>query len=252
MSWYGQSYGFILYRIILHHPVHGTLMLPGLNDHAMVYVNGRLAGSLNRTCNQNEITIQSDSENNRIDVLVENDGRINSTRMMRDAAKGLNGTVTLADEPLHGWNVYPLPMAPDTIADPPAMPSEARFSTHTSLAIAMSGPAFYRGTFIVHKIDNQVPDTFLDIRALGKGAVWINGHPIGRYWHIGPQDTLYVPGPWLRAGKNQIVVFDLYAHHRLPRLRGFNNPILNGPATPACAMPIRPEFAASHHGAAHE
>ena len=251
MSWYGQNYGFILYRTTLHHPIHGTLMLPGLNDYAMVYVNGKLAGTLNRTCNQDQIQLHGNAASNRIDVLVENDGRINSTRMMRSASKGLDGTVTLAGQPLHGWNVYTLPMAPDTIADPPAMPREARFAPHTSRAIAMSGPAFYHGTFSVHKIDHQVPDTFLDIRDLGKGAVWINGHPIGRYWNIGPQDTLYVPGPWLHAGQNQIVVFDLYARHRMPRLRGFNNPILNGPAAPACAMPAKPASNASHRHAAH-
>jgi beta-galactosidase len=251
MSWYGQNYGFILYRITLHHPIHGTLLLPGLNDYAMIYVNGKLAGPLNRTCNQNQIQVHSNAPNNRIDVLVENDGRINSTRMMRSASKGVDGTVTLAGKPLYGWDVYTLPMAPDTIADPPAMPSEAHFTSHTSPALAMSGPAFYRGTFSVHKIDHQVPDTFLDVRNLGKGAVWINGHPIGRYWNIGPQDTLYVPGPWLHAGKNQIVVFDLYAHHRMPQLRGFNNPILNGSATPACVMPAKPSSVVSHHHASY-
>lgn len=72
----------------------------------------------------------------------------------------------------------------------------------------------------MHKIDNQVPDTFPDIRDLGKGAVWINGHPIGRYWNVGPQGTLYVPGPWLHVGKNQIVVFDLFLNKHLPYLIG--------------------------------
>lgn len=247
MAHYGQNYGFILYRATLHHPVNGTLVLPRLNDYAMVYVNGTLAGKLNRTCRQNHLALHSNASINRIDVLVENDGRINSTRMMRDASKGIDGTVTLSGRPIHGWNVYLLPMAPDTIADAPGVPKSANFAAHTSLARAISGPAFYRGTFTVRKIDNQVPDTFLDVRDLGKGAVWINGHPIGRYWNIGPQNTLYVPGPWLHAGKNQIIVFDLFARHRMPRLRGFTNPILNGPVMPACAMPTNHSSAAAHH-----
>lgn len=246
MAWYGQNYGFILYRTTLRHPVHGTLTLPGLNDYAMVYVNGALVGTLNRTCHQNQIQLDSNAAATRIDVLVENDGRINSTRKMRDATKGIHGTVTLAGQPLYNWNVYRLPMLPDTLSDPPAMPIEAHFARHTNLMPSISGPAFYRGTFTVHKISNQLPDTFLDIRGLGKGAVWINGHPIGRYWNIGPQDTLYVPGPWLRAGKNRIVVFDLFAHKSIPHLAGLAHPILNGPVTPACAASSAPPSATGH------
>ena len=43
---------------------------------------------------------------------------------------------------------------------------------------------------------------------LGKGTVWVNGHDIGRYWYIGPQQTLYLPAPFLKKGKNEIVVFE--------------------------------------------
>lgn len=235
MAYYGQNYGFILYRTTLHRAVHGTLVLPNLNDYARVYVDGKLSGILNRTCEENQVQIDSNAVVNRIDILVENDGRINSTHMMRYDSKGLNGTVTLAGQPLYGWNVYSLPMAPDTISALPGSPKEAHFAPHNSLAATMSGPAFYRGTFTVHKIGHQMPDTFLDVRNLGKGAVWINGHPIGRYWNIGPQDTLYVPGPWLRDGKNQIIVFDLFARHRLPHLAGLAHPILDGPVTSACS-----------------
>ena len=52
-------------------------------------------------------------------------------------------------------------------------------------------------------------DTFLDTRGWGKGTVVVNGHHLGRFWSIGPQQTLYVPGPWLRKGGNDIVVFTL-------------------------------------------
>ena len=44
---------------------------------------------------------------------------------------------------------------------------------------------------------------------LRKGEVWINGRPLGRFWNIGPQRTLYLPAPWLKKGRNEIVVFDL-------------------------------------------
>src|SRR5204863_10049115 len=78
---------------------------------------------------------------------------------------------------------------------------QPRFSRATLAA----GPAFYRGTFNVAAL----ADTFLDTRGWGKGTVWVNGHHLGRFWDIGPQQTLYVPGPWLRKGANEIIVFDL-------------------------------------------
>jgi len=70
---------------------------------------------------------------------------------------------------------------------------------------------------------------FSDVHNLGKGALWINGHAIGRFWNVGPQLTLYVPGPWLRRGKNEIVVFDLFGKQgpTLPHLAGLPKPILD-------------------------
>lgn len=235
MEWLGQSYGFILYRRTLRHAVHGDLVLHGMNDYALVYLNGKLQGTLNRTCDESEIMLNSDASQNRLDILVENSGRVNSTRMMREANKGLMGPVVLAGNTLNGWKTFLLPMKPDSIADPLGMPTEARFTGSTHDARALTGPAFYRGTFRVSAKTKQIPDTFLDVRDLGKGAVWIDGHPIGRYWNVGPQDTLYVPGPWLHRGENQIVVLDLFSRSHMPRLAGLTAPILNGPTRAVCS-----------------
>jgi beta-galactosidase len=68
-----------------------------------------------------------------------------------------------------------------------------------------TGPCFYRGNL---KVD-QPGDTFLDTSTFTKGFVWVNGHPLGRIWNIGPQKTLYLPGVWLHAGDNDVIVFDL-------------------------------------------
>jgi len=43
----------------------------------------------------------------------------------------------------------------------------------------------------------------------GKGLVWVNGHNLGRYWRVGPQQSLYLPAPWLKLGVNKIIVLDL-------------------------------------------
>jgi beta-galactosidase len=85
-------------------------------------------------------------------------------------------------------------------------------------------PTFFRAHFTL----TAAHDTFLDTRNLGKGAIWINGHNLGRFWNTGPQQTLYVPGPWLHTGSNEIVIFDL-----LPTppesVSGLDHPILDAP-----------------------
>lgn len=211
MEAYGQDYGFILYRIQLHAPLHGTLAIPALNDYARIYLDGKLVGTLDRRLKQDSLTLDSRSSSANLDILVENDGRINSTRMMRHAQKGAPEGVTLDGKPLTGWQVYALPMTDF---------SNVRFYRSAQT----DGPAFYRGRFRV----TSIGDTFLDVRSLHKGAVWINGHAIGRYWDIGPQDTLYVPGPWLHRGWNQIIVFDIDGV-AAPHLAGLTAPILDGP-----------------------
>ena len=83
-------------------------------------------------------------------------------------------------------------------------------------------PAFYRASFDLARVG----DTFLDFRTWGKGVAWINGHNLGRYWNIGPQQTLYCPGPWLKPGRNELVVFELNGATQHV-VAGLTEPILN-------------------------
>jgi beta-galactosidase len=82
------------------------------------------------------------------------------------------------------------------------------------------GPWFHRGSFTLEK----PADTYLDTSALAKGFVWVNGHNLGRTWDIGPQKSLFVPGPWLRKGRNEVVVFD-YSELPAISLRGLSGPL---------------------------
>ena len=61
------------------------------------------------------------------------------------------------------------------------------------------------------------------MEAWGKGQVYINGHAIGRFWSIGPQQTLYVPGCWLKKGKNEVIVLDVVG----PSLQAYAPSIAN-------------------------
>ena len=63
----------------------------------------------------------------------------------------------------------------------------------------------FKGTFQL----SAVADTYLDLSGYQKGYVWVNGHNLGRYWNIGPQQRLYCPAPWLRRGANEVLVLDL-------------------------------------------
>ena len=213
-----QAYGYILYRKRLTGPATGkTLVLDPVHDFALIIVDGTAVGTLDRHYNQTSIAINLQEES-RLDILVENTGRLNSTRNMREEWKGIR-TATLDGQPLRGWQIYSLPMEgpPD---GPPVRP----------IARARGGMHFGSGWFDLEKVG----DAFLDVSELGKGVLWINGKCLGRFWNIGPQRTLYVPGPWLKQGRNEVAVFDMLTATSMPKLVGRMKPILDGP-TPGYA-----------------
>jgi beta-galactosidase len=209
----GQSYGYILYRTHIASDDGGEsqLAIDDVRDYARIYLNDSLVGTLDRRLGQSGLPIRVPKGGARLDILVENMGRINFTKALRSERKGIAHTVTLDGRELTRWTVFPLPF--DSLGGIPF---------HDASHDGARGPALYRGTFIVE----HPGDTFLDMRGWGKGTVWVNGHHLGRFWEIGPQQTLYVPAPWLRAGRNEVTVFDL----DLPRRRtlaGLSHAILD-------------------------
>jgi beta-galactosidase len=204
----GQAYGYILYRTQVHGPLNADLTINEVRDYAVVFVNGKRAGTLDRRLNQNRMPVDTPAGTSTLDILVENLGRINFGPKLRADRKGITESVTQDGRELTGWEIYPLPMD-----DPTSLP----FSKSTTQA-----PAFYRGTFDLP----QTGDTFLDVSKLGIGVAWVNGRNLGRFWNIGPQQTLYVPGVWLKKGTNEVIVFDLQDDMGAP-LAGRREPILN-------------------------
>jgi beta-galactosidase len=185
----GQSYGFVLYRN-LNGLIDNKSMEFEARDYALVMQEGKIIDTLDRRLNQTSLIITS-AQKAPLDILVENMGRINYGAKFVEDRKGIVGKVTLDGNELKGWLNYSLPL--NNLA-------ALKFTTKQ-----ISSPAFYRGTFEL----KQVGDTFLDMRAWGKGHVWINGHHVGRYWKIGPQQSLFVPASWFKKGLNQIIVLDL-------------------------------------------
>ncbi len=187
----GQSYGYILYRTAVEHAQRGDLHLEDLHSYAQIYLDGAPAGTMDRRLNQSTLALDIEHDNTRLDILVENTGRVNFGRQILKERAGITHQVTLAGKAINGWSIYPLPMQ-----DVDSLNYSASRCT---------GACFYRATF---EVDHPA-DTFLDTRSLGKGEVWLNGQPLGRVWSIGPQATLYVPASWLKKGSNEIIIFDL-------------------------------------------
>jgi beta-galactosidase len=210
MESFGQSYGYILYRTKLKETASGDLVMPELRSYARVFVDGKLAGICDRRKKQDRMRLEANA-GATLDILVEGTGRINFSIELRKERQGMNGPVTLAGRELTGWQVFPLPMD-----------DFAKLQFHEALKNAPTGPAFYRGHFDL----KETGDTFLDTHGWGKGAVWINGHALGRFWNLGPQQTLYVPAPWLKKGTNEIIVFT-QQQPKNTRIRSLHAPVLD-------------------------
>ncbi|MGF6492919.1 beta-galactosidase [Luteibacter sp. 621] len=212
MEAYGQGYGYILYRTTVHGPFKGSLYLGEVRDYAAVYLDKQTRGTVDRRLKQMSIDLDIPAGDHTLDVLVENTGRVNYGPRMEDGRAGLVDTVMLGDKVLHGWQAFPLPMT-------------APASLHGWTTAKVEGPAFHRGKITV----DTLADTFLDTRAFGKGAAWLNGVNLGRIWSIGPQHDLYAPGPWFRKGENDVVVFDLETRDK-PAMRGVDQRLWSAPA----------------------
>lgn len=200
-----QGYGYVLYRTQLDFPAGAKLKINGLRDYAVVSVDGRRVGTLDRRHRQDSVVLTN--AGSTLDILVENGGRINYGRQLADNRKGITGSVTLDDRELTGWEMFKLPFD-----NAPAL----KASSHPDTA-----PFVTRGAFEL----SEVGDTYLDLRGWGKGIVIVNGHNLGRYWHIGPQQTLYCPGVWLKKGRNDIAVFEQIKDGLRP-LSGMATPVL--------------------------
>ncbi|HUI09223.1 MAG TPA: beta-galactosidase family protein [Bacteroidota bacterium] len=212
MEAYGQYQGLILYRTTLLGRKSGTLTLTDLHDYALVFVDGSFVGALDRRLGENTIVLPpSRSRMPVLEILVEAMGRINYGPALIDR-KGITERVTLDGMTLMNWDVFNLPMDEAYIASLREAPADSSRRC-----------AFFRGSCVL----DEPADTFLDLSGYEKGIVWVNGHNLGRYWNIGPQQRLYCPGPWLRKGKNEVIVFDLRVSGPVP-VRGLRT--LEGPA----------------------
>ena len=206
-----QDFGYMLYRTMLSGPASGDLALDQLHSYARIYLDGKLAGVLDRRIGKTTMPLSVTGKQQRLDILVENSGRVNFTDVLRHEQAGITHGVTFAGKPVTGWQNYSLPFTNTSAA-------------HFTSGSPGDGPTLYRGVFSIGK----PTDTFLDVRAYGKGQLWVNGHALGRYWRIGPQGALYLPGAWLHPGRNEVILLDLDGGAK-PALSGVDHALIDEP-----------------------
>ena len=191
----GQNYGFVLYRTELRHPAGKvTLSVERVHDRAQVFINGVEVGVLERDVNTT-LDVELPAGPVRLELLVENMGRVNYGPDLHDR-KGLLGWVRLGINKLYHWTMFPLPL-------------QDLAALGFTPGAATQGPAFHRASFTVV----SPGDCFVALPGWDKGVVWVNGFNLGRYWKRGPQQALYLPGPLLHAGDNEVIILELHGEH---------------------------------------
>ncbi|KAM4546396.1 beta-galactosidase-1-like protein 2 [Fundulus diaphanus] len=191
----GQSYGYTLYETTI---TSGGLLQSGDNvrDRALVFVDRRYIGLFNH---QNlELAVPDGKEKRTLSFLVENCGRVHRGRDLDKQHKGLVGDILLNHIPLRDFTIYSLDLKPSFIDSLYQAPWK-------NLPENPSFPGFFMGRLFAYGYPS---DTFVKLPGWEKGVVFINGLNLGRYWSIGPQQALYLPGPFLNSGINQVFVFE--------------------------------------------
>ena len=178
-----------------------TLLVNEPHDYVQVFLNNTRIGSINRVMGERSIELPFVSRGDTLRLVVEAMGRINFGRAIKDfkgitdnvkvmcAIDGNDVTIDLKD-----WKIATIPDAYEHLSTCPQITT-----------LPQDGPGLYVGKFNLKKVG----DTFINLQHWGKGQLYVNGHAMGRFWGVGPQQTLYMPGCWLRKGENEIVIYDV-------------------------------------------
>ena len=217
-----MGWGSMFYETTL--PTVSTPSLLTLNDchdFAQVFIEGKYIGKIDRVKNEKSIILPAVTSGQKLTILIEAMGRINFGRAIKDF-KGITKSVTLTAEAdgheltydLKHWRIATIPCdyktATKALSSAQPHSSSASAQPHwlplrSPNVVSSLKKGYYRANFTLKKVG----DTFINMEAFGKGMVYVNGHALGRFWNIGPQQTLYVPGCWLKKGKNEVVVLDI-------------------------------------------
>lgn len=194
----GQNYGYILYRVRLNeNETASEVRLEGAADRVQGYQNGKYIFTAFAENIWEKFEITEKCAGAVIDLLCENIGRENFGTGLENQRKGITGGIQVNGVRRYGLEIFSLPLDEEQLL-------KLTFESQPEEHGKCPGPAFYRFTFLA---DEQA-DTFLDFDGFGKGCAFINGFHLGRFWEIGPQKRLYIPGPLIKKGENSIIIFE--------------------------------------------
>ncbi|TPX13326.1 uncharacterized protein E0L32_006299 [Thyridium curvatum] len=201
----GQSYGFVLYEHVARSPVSGAIgLVNGPRDRIIVLINGTRSGVIDVSYSKYRTVNVNLAQGDVLQLLVENLGRVKYGPNITDQVKGIKGDVTIGGTAVQGWSMYSLPLDNVSAASSASGPYAVR---------ANSPPVFYKGHFNTPSATGPDinRDTYLALTNVIKGVVWVNGINLGKYWTVGPQQSLYLPGCYmLPPGQlNEVVVLEL-------------------------------------------
>ena len=219
-----MGWGSMLYTTTMPEIPAQSVITADFHDFAQVFINGKYIGKIDRVKNEKSLTLPPVKKGDELEILVEAMGRINFGRAIKDF-KGIVGEVAITAEvegiettwKPQNWVKFGLPDSYEKAADAFVHNNDYTKAENEGQRLGkkpqwnvdgldlVSKRGYYRGYFNLTKVG----DTFLNFETWGKGQVWVNGHALGRIWSIGPQQTLYVPGCWLKKGKNEIIVLDV-------------------------------------------
>lgn len=190
----GQGYGFILYRAEVRGPRETqNVRIQEPRDRAYIYKNDELLGIQYRNDREPAVSTDIPAEGATLSVLVENMGRVNYGAYLRDP-KGVTEGIGFGWNFIYHWQTYPLPLddlsAVDFIEQKPVFDST---------------PLLLRAEIDI----DECCDTFVKLPGFKKGLIFINGRALSRYWEVGPQRSAYLPAPFLKKGKNELIVLEL-------------------------------------------
>ena len=219
-----MGWGSMLYTTTMPEIPVQSVITADFHDFAQVFINGKYIGKIDRVKNEKSLTLPPVKKGDELEILVEAMGRINFGRAIKDF-KGIVGEVAITAEvegiettwKPQGWVKFGLPDSYEKAADAFVHNNDYTQAEKEGQRLGkkpqwnvdgldlVSKRGYYRSYFNI----NKVGDTFLNFETWGKGQVYVNGHALGRIWSIGPQQTLYCPGCWLKKGKNEIIVLDV-------------------------------------------
>lgn len=196
---FGQGQGLVVYRRLVS--ADGDLEIDGVRDYALVFQDRRYVDCVSRVEHPslrpgNRVVLPRETRGKAalLEILVDSFGHVGYGHAMVDR-KGIVGDIRLGGEILRDWEAFGLPF------------DDAWIEGLAPLHAAPSRPGlFFKAAFHL----DDVGDCYLDMGGWNKGYLWVNGHLLGRYWHIGPQQRLYCPAPFWRQGENEVLLFDLH------------------------------------------